>query len=76
MSASALWVAFGVGMLAGVYVYALWFEPLPLAEDDEPRYVSMHLMKYRREIKRLKRELSAAKNKHQEQPKWWHKRIF
>jgi hypothetical protein len=61
MTASALWVAFGAGMLAGIYVYALWFEPLPLAEEDEPVYVSRHLRQYRREIKRLKKALAAAK---------------
>ena len=60
MTASALWVAFGAGMLAGIYVYALWFEPLPLAEEDEPVYVSRHLRQYRREIKRLKKALASA----------------
>ena len=61
MTASALWVAFLAGMLAGVYFYVLWAEPLPLAEEDEPVYVSRYLRQYRREIKRLKKELAVAK---------------
>jgi hypothetical protein len=51
MTASALWVAFGAGMLAGIYVYALWAEPVPPAKEGEPVNLRRYLRKYRRAMK-------------------------
>jgi len=51
MTASALWVAFGAGMLAGIYVYALWAEPVHPTKEGEPVNLRRYLRKYRRAMK-------------------------